>query len=68
MSTSLPSLVTSRTPPVPYQPLSASSQLQPVITRKTAQDHGFQQLMFSELGPDVAESLQLLCEEIVPAL
>jgi alkanesulfonate monooxygenase SsuD/methylene tetrahydromethanopterin reductase-like flavin-dependent oxidoreductase (luciferase family) len=36
--------------------------------RKTAQDHGFQQLKFSELGPDVNESMHLLCEEIIPAL
>jgi hypothetical protein len=25
-------------------------------------------LMYSELGPDVEESLKLLCDEIVPAL
>ena len=35
---------------------------------KTAQAHGFQQLMFSELGPDVSESLELLCDEILPVL
>lgn len=33
-----------------------------------ARGNGFQQLMFSELGPDVKESLQLLCDEILPAL
>ena len=36
--------------------------------QKTAQEHGFQQLMFSELGPNVEESMQLLCDEILPAL
>ncbi len=35
---------------------------------RTAQDHGFQQLMFSELGPDVEESLRILCDEIIVAL
>lgn len=35
---------------------------------KTAQAQGFQQLMFSELGPDVSESLELLCDEIIPGL
>ena len=36
--------------------------------QRVAQDHGFGQLMFSELGPDVEESLHLLCDEILPAL
>ena len=36
--------------------------------RATAQDYGFGQLMFSELGPDAEESLRLLCDEIIPAL
>jgi 5,10-methylenetetrahydromethanopterin reductase len=33
-----------------------------------ARSHGFKQLMFSELGPDLNEALQLLCDEILPAL
>ena len=36
--------------------------------RETAHQHGFQQLKFSELGPDPKESVRLLCEEIMPAL
>ena len=36
--------------------------------RETAHEHGFQQLKFSELGPDPKESIRLLCEEIIPAL
>ena len=36
--------------------------------RDTAQKYGFKQLMYSELGPDVEESLRLLCDEIVPAV
>ena len=39
-----------------------------VEVSETAQEHGFQQLMFSELGPDVHESLKLLCDEILPAI
>jgi len=39
-----------------------------VEVQEIAQENGFQQLMFSELGPDVHESLKLLCEEILPAL
>ena len=35
---------------------------------EAAREHGFGQLMFSELGPDASESLRLLCDEIVPAL
>jgi alkanesulfonate monooxygenase SsuD/methylene tetrahydromethanopterin reductase-like flavin-dependent oxidoreductase (luciferase family) len=35
---------------------------------QTAQDHGYQQLMFSELGPDVNESMSLLCNDVLPAL
>jgi alkanesulfonate monooxygenase SsuD/methylene tetrahydromethanopterin reductase-like flavin-dependent oxidoreductase (luciferase family) len=35
---------------------------------KLAEDNGFDQLMFSELGPDPAEGLQLMCDEILPAL
>jgi hypothetical protein len=33
-----------------------------------ATEHGFEQLMFSELGSDVAASLHLVCEKIVPSL
>jgi alkanesulfonate monooxygenase SsuD/methylene tetrahydromethanopterin reductase-like flavin-dependent oxidoreductase (luciferase family) len=36
--------------------------------RDTAEQYGFKQLMYSELGPNVEESLRLLCDEIVPAL
>ena len=36
--------------------------------RETAHQHGFQQLKFSELGPDAKESIRLLCEEIMPVL
>ena len=36
--------------------------------RNTAEKYGFKQLMYSELGPDVHESLSLLCDEIIPAL
>lgn len=36
--------------------------------RDTARQQGFQQLMFSELGPDVDEALALLCDEVLPAL
>lgn len=39
-----------------------------VEVRKAAEEHGFQQMMFSELGPKVEESLQLLCDEIIPTL
>ena len=34
----------------------------------TAKRHGFQQLMFSELGPDIGQGLELLCGEILPGL
>ncbi len=30
--------------------------------------HGFQQLMFSELGPDLGHGLRLLCDQILPSL
>ena len=33
-----------------------------------ASEHGFEQLMFSELGPNPAESLRLLSEELIPSL
>ena len=35
---------------------------------KLARDNGFQQLMFSEFGPDPSEGLRLLCDEILPML
>ena len=41
---------------------------QMVEVHKTAQDQGFQQLMFSELGPNADESTRLLCDEIIPNL
>jgi alkanesulfonate monooxygenase SsuD/methylene tetrahydromethanopterin reductase-like flavin-dependent oxidoreductase (luciferase family) len=34
----------------------------------TARTHGFGQLMFSELGPDLHRSLKLLCDDILPSL
>jgi len=33
-----------------------------------ARTYGFQQLMFSELGPDLKQGLRLLCDEILPFL
>ena len=33
-----------------------------------ARTHGFRQLMFSELGPDLKQGLRLLCDEILPVL
>ena len=39
-----------------------------VELRDTAQKYGFKQLMYSELGPDVEESLKLLVDKIAPAL
>lgn len=39
-----------------------------IEVNQTAQDHGYQQLMFSELGPDVNESMNLLCNEVMPVL
>jgi len=39
-----------------------------IEVNQTAQDHGFQQLMFSELGPNVQESMKLLCDDVIPAL
>ena len=34
----------------------------------TAREQGFNQLLFSELGPDVDEAMTLLCDEVIPAL
>jgi alkanesulfonate monooxygenase SsuD/methylene tetrahydromethanopterin reductase-like flavin-dependent oxidoreductase (luciferase family) len=39
----------------------------PHITTMAAQ-HGFGQLMFSELGPDLEQGLRLLCDKILPSL
>ena len=39
-----------------------------IEVQKIAEGQGFQQLMFSELGPDIDEALSLLCDEIIPAL
>ena len=39
-----------------------------VEVQSTAQNQGFHQLMYSELGPDIDEALGLLCDEIIPAL
>lgn len=33
-----------------------------------ARTHGYQQLMFSELGPDLKQGLRLLCDVILPSL
>ena len=33
-----------------------------------ARAHGYQQLMFSELGPDLKQGLRFLCDEILPSL
>ncbi|MGQ0751668.1 MAG: LLM class flavin-dependent oxidoreductase [Betaproteobacteria bacterium] len=33
-----------------------------------AAQHGFRQLMFSELGPDLEQGLRLLCDKILPSL
>jgi alkanesulfonate monooxygenase SsuD/methylene tetrahydromethanopterin reductase-like flavin-dependent oxidoreductase (luciferase family) len=35
---------------------------------KLAEENGFSQLMFSEFGPDPAEGMKLLCDEILPSL
>src|SRR5204863_6929254 len=34
---------------------------------KLASDNGFEQLMFSEFGPDAREGLRLLCDELLAA-
>jgi alkanesulfonate monooxygenase SsuD/methylene tetrahydromethanopterin reductase-like flavin-dependent oxidoreductase (luciferase family) len=41
-------------------------QLQQVTA--VVREHGFEQLMFSELGPDVDMGLRVLCNQIVPSL
>jgi alkanesulfonate monooxygenase SsuD/methylene tetrahydromethanopterin reductase-like flavin-dependent oxidoreductase (luciferase family) len=47
-------------------PVRCREQLAQVST--LAREFGFQQLMFSELGPDVDLALGLLCEDILPSL
>ena len=39
-----------------------------VEVKQMAMDNGFDQMIFSELGPDPEESIKLLCEEIIPSL
>ena len=39
-----------------------------IDVRNTAEQQGFHQLMFSELGPDLDEAMALLCDEVIPAL
>jgi len=39
-----------------------------IKVQSTAQSQGFHQLMYSELGPDIDEAIELLCDEIIPAL
>ena len=48
------------------EPQFCKEQMQEIY--RTAAEHGFKQVMFSELGPNVAESLGLLCDEIIPAM
>ena len=48
------------------EPQFCKEQMQEIY--RTATDHGFKQVMFSELGPNVTESLNLLCEELIPAM
>ncbi|HUP95885.1 MAG TPA: LLM class flavin-dependent oxidoreductase [Burkholderiales bacterium] len=33
-----------------------------------AKEHGFRQLMFSEIGPDLKQGLRFLCDDILPSL
>ena len=46
------------------EPEYCKEQLQEIY--QTAADFGFKQVMFSELGPNVSESLDLLCNELIP--
>ena len=39
-----------------------------IQVQSVAKTQGFKQLMFSELGPDVEEALDLLCDVVIPAL
>ena len=39
-----------------------------IEVRDTARSQGFNQLMFSELGPDAGEAMLHLCDDIMPAL
>jgi alkanesulfonate monooxygenase SsuD/methylene tetrahydromethanopterin reductase-like flavin-dependent oxidoreductase (luciferase family) len=47
-------------------PVQCREKMQEVCA--IARAHGFQQLMFSELGPDLHDALRLLCDEILPCL
>lgn len=46
----------------------AECQEKLVQVAKMAAHHGFRQLMFSELGPDLEQGLRLLCDKILPSL
>ena len=48
------------------RPSACLAQLQEI--KEAAEENGFHQMMYSELGPDPRESVQLLCEEILPGL
>jgi alkanesulfonate monooxygenase SsuD/methylene tetrahydromethanopterin reductase-like flavin-dependent oxidoreductase (luciferase family) len=47
-------------------PSQCRDKMQEVSTMARA--HGYRQLMFSELGPDLDQGLRLLCDEILPHL
>ena len=47
-------------------PAACLAQLQEI--KQAAEEYGFRQMMYSELGPNPRESLQLLCDEILPYL
>jgi hypothetical protein len=47
-------------------PAQCREQMKEICTM--ARTYGFQQLMFSELGPDLHQALRLLCDEILPHL
>ena len=39
-----------------------------IQVQSVAESQGFSQLMFSELGPDVEEALDLICDVVIPSL
>ena len=47
-------------------PVQCTEKLREVAAM--ARQHGYRQLMFSELGPDEEEALHLLCDEVLPGL
>jgi alkanesulfonate monooxygenase SsuD/methylene tetrahydromethanopterin reductase-like flavin-dependent oxidoreductase (luciferase family) len=47
-------------------PAQCREKMREVCTMARA--HGFEQLMFSELGPDLNVALRILCDDILPAL